>query len=83
MENQSVQQKAIRVLLADSHQNMLEGIRSLLETVFEVVVMVARERKEVKGVSWESWLRDVRYGGPLLKEAGINYLARREAGDLA
>ncbi|HAK59138.1 MAG TPA: hypothetical protein DCO77_01975 [Nitrospiraceae bacterium] len=32
-----------RVVLADSHQNMMEGIRGLLETVFEVVVMVADE----------------------------------------
>lgn len=32
-----------RVLLADSHANMLGGIRSLLETVFAVVVMVADE----------------------------------------
>lgn len=32
-----------RVVLADSHQNMMEGIRSLLETRFEVVVMVADE----------------------------------------
>jgi DNA-binding NarL/FixJ family response regulator len=44
MQNQSVQQKATRVLLADSHQNMLESIRSLLETVFEVVVMVADQK---------------------------------------
>jgi DNA-binding NarL/FixJ family response regulator len=44
MKNQNVQQKASRVLLADSHQNMLESIRSLLETVFEVVVMVADEK---------------------------------------
>ena len=29
------------VVLADSHQNMLEGIRGLLESVFESVVMVA------------------------------------------
>lgn len=33
-----------RVLLADKHQNMLEGIRSLLDTLFETVVMVADER---------------------------------------
>jgi DNA-binding NarL/FixJ family response regulator len=44
MQNQGVQQKARRVLLADRHQNMLEGIRSLLETVFDVVVMVADEK---------------------------------------
>ncbi len=31
------------VILADSHQNMLEGVRSLLETMFETVVMVADE----------------------------------------
>jgi DNA-binding NarL/FixJ family response regulator len=30
-----------RVILADSHQNMLEGLRGLLETMFEAVVMVA------------------------------------------
>ena len=36
--------KAGRVLLADRHQNMLEGIRNLLETVFDVVVMVADEK---------------------------------------
>ncbi len=32
------------VLLADSHQNMLEGIRGLLESMFEAVVMVADEK---------------------------------------
>jgi DNA-binding NarL/FixJ family response regulator len=31
------------VVLADSHQNMLEGIRGLLESMFESVVMVADE----------------------------------------
>jgi DNA-binding NarL/FixJ family response regulator len=30
-----------RVILADTHQTMLEGIRGLLETMFEAVVMVA------------------------------------------
>ena len=43
MQNQDIQQKAGRVLLADRHQNMLESIRSLLETVFDVVVLVADE----------------------------------------
>jgi DNA-binding NarL/FixJ family response regulator len=33
-----------RVLLADRHQNILESIRNLLETVFDVVVMVADEK---------------------------------------
>ena len=32
-----------RVLLADRHQSMLEGIRDLLETMFQTVVMVADE----------------------------------------
>jgi len=44
MQNQIVQQKADRVLLVDRHQNMLEGIRNMLETVFDVVVMVADEK---------------------------------------
>lgn len=44
MQSEDVQQKAGRVLLADSHQNMLAGIRSLLETVFDIVVMVADEK---------------------------------------
>jgi len=35
--------KSGRVLLADSHSTMLEGIRGLLETMFETVVMVADE----------------------------------------
>jgi DNA-binding NarL/FixJ family response regulator len=32
------------VILADSHQDMLEGIRGLLRTLFESVVMVADEK---------------------------------------
>ncbi len=32
------------VILADSHQNLLEGIRGLLETMFETVVMVADKK---------------------------------------
>ncbi len=38
------------VLLADSHQNMLEGIRGLLETMFESVVMVADETSLIQAV---------------------------------
>ncbi len=34
------------VVLADSHQNVLERVRGLLETMFEVVVMVA-DRKSL------------------------------------
>jgi DNA-binding NarL/FixJ family response regulator len=44
MQNQEVQKKSGRVLLADRHQNMLASIRHLLETVFDVVVMVADEK---------------------------------------
>jgi len=33
-----------RVLLADSHQEMLGGVRDLLESAFDVVVMVADEK---------------------------------------
>ena len=43
-------QKQGRVLLADRHQNMLEGIRSLLETVFDVVVMVADEKSLIDSI---------------------------------
>jgi DNA-binding NarL/FixJ family response regulator len=32
------------VVLADSHQDMLEGVRGLLQTSFESVVMVADEK---------------------------------------
>ena len=32
------------VILADSHQNLLEGVRGLLETMFETVVMVADKK---------------------------------------
>jgi DNA-binding NarL/FixJ family response regulator len=35
--------KYSHVILADSHHNMLEGMRGLLETLFEAVLMVADE----------------------------------------
>jgi len=39
------------VILADSHQNLLEGVRELLNTVFDTVVMVADKKSlfEVAG----------------------------------
>lgn len=40
-----------RVLLADSHLNMLEGVHSLLDSVFETVVMVADERSLIEAVA--------------------------------
>jgi DNA-binding NarL/FixJ family response regulator len=44
MQQLGDQQKYGRVLLADKHHHMLEGIRSLLESLFDVVVMVADEK---------------------------------------
>jgi DNA-binding NarL/FixJ family response regulator len=38
------------VLLADNHQEMLEGIRGLLETMFESVVMVADEVSLIQSI---------------------------------
>jgi len=37
-----------RVLLADSHQDMLGGVRNLLEGMFETVFMVADERSLIE-----------------------------------
>ncbi len=37
-----------RVLLADSHQNMLFGVKDLLGKMFEVVLMVADEKSLVE-----------------------------------
>jgi DNA-binding NarL/FixJ family response regulator len=39
-----------RVLLADCHLNMLEGVRSLLEPLFAIIVMVADERSLLETV---------------------------------
>ena len=44
MRNKEISKQTGRVLLADRHQSMLEGIRNLLETVFDVVIMVADEK---------------------------------------
>jgi DNA-binding NarL/FixJ family response regulator len=40
-----------RVLLADSHLNMLGGVYTLLDTLFETVLMVADERSLVDAVT--------------------------------
>jgi len=37
-----------KVLLADNHQNMLSGVRNLLENIFETVFMVADEASLVE-----------------------------------
>ena len=39
------------VLLADRHQDLVEGMRGLLETAFETVVMVADDASLLEGVS--------------------------------
>ena len=38
------------VLLADRHHGLTEGVRGLLETAFETVVMVADEKSLIEGV---------------------------------
>jgi DNA-binding NarL/FixJ family response regulator len=38
-----------RVLLADSHHRLTEGVRRLLETAFETVIMVADEASLLEG----------------------------------
>jgi DNA-binding NarL/FixJ family response regulator len=43
--------KRARVLLADSHLNMLGGVHSLLEALFETVLMVADERSLLDAVT--------------------------------
>jgi two-component system secretion response regulator SsrB len=43
-------QKSRCVILADRHQDLLEGIRGLLETMFETVVMVADKRSLFEAV---------------------------------
>jgi DNA-binding NarL/FixJ family response regulator len=40
-----------RVVLADSHLNMLEGVHSLLEDLFDTVLMVADERSLMEAVA--------------------------------
>jgi DNA-binding NarL/FixJ family response regulator len=43
--------KAGRVLLADSHLNMLGGVYSLLDALFETVLMVADERSLMEAIT--------------------------------
>jgi DNA-binding NarL/FixJ family response regulator len=40
-----------RVLLADSHLNMVSGVYSLLETIFESVLMVSDEHSLLEAIS--------------------------------
>ena len=55
--------KYSHVILADSHHNMLEGMRGLLEALFESVVMVTNENslfeaaEKLKPWRYHSWQR--------------------------
>jgi DNA-binding NarL/FixJ family response regulator len=40
-----------RVLLADSHLNMLQGVHDLLNVLFETVLMVADERSLIEAIA--------------------------------
>ncbi len=40
-----------KVILADSHQNMLEGVRNLLDGIFETVFMVADEASLIEAAA--------------------------------
>ena len=40
-----------RVLLADSHLSMLQGVHSLLDALFETVLMVADERSLIEAIA--------------------------------
>jgi DNA-binding NarL/FixJ family response regulator len=42
--------KQSKVILADNHQNMLGGVRTLLESMFETVFMVADEASLIEAV---------------------------------
>jgi DNA-binding NarL/FixJ family response regulator len=60
-----------RVIIADESHILMEGIRSLLETVFESVVMVAdvRSLKDVAGkIGADMAVVDLTIGGNDLKE---------------
>ena len=83
MQQQVSKEKTGRVLLADSHQNMLAGIRSLLENIFEVVVMVADERSLLDSLDKISPdLIVVDLSMPITQEANIVRRIRRLKPDL-
>ena len=48
--NEKATMKQGRVLLADSHEDMLFGVKDLLEKVFDVVLMVADEKSLLEAV---------------------------------
>ena len=64
-----------RVLLADSHLGMLGGVHSLLDTLFETVLMVADEHSLADAVS--NLMPDLVVVDLSLPEAGEANIARR------
>ena len=72
-----------RVLLADKHQNMLEGIRSLLDTLFETVVMVADERSLFEAAErLQADLAVVDLSLPVFEEANVARGLKKRCPDL-
>jgi DNA-binding NarL/FixJ family response regulator len=70
--------KCGRVLLADSHLNMVSGVYSLLETVFESVLMVSDEHSLLEAVStFHPDLVIADLSLPSLSEVAGENLARR------
>jgi DNA-binding NarL/FixJ family response regulator len=67
-----------RVLLADSHLNLLTGVHSLLETVFDSVLMASDERslmEAIAGIHPDLVVADLSLPGPS-KSAGMNLATR-------
>jgi DNA-binding NarL/FixJ family response regulator len=67
----SITMKKGCVILADSHQNVLEGIRGLLETLFETVIMVADRDslcRAAKSLNPEMAVIDLSLFGPCHEE---------------
>lgn len=66
------EEKGRCVVLADGHQNILEGVRNLLETMFETVIMVADRRSLFEAVEKvEPDMAIVDLSLPPVDEAGI------------
>jgi len=83
MQHQEIKEKTGRVLLADSHQNMLKGIRTLLENIFDVVVMVADEKSLLDSLDKISPdLVVVDLSMPITEEANIVRRIKKQKSDM-
>lgn len=72
-----------RVLLADSHLNMVSGVYSLLETIFESVLMVSDEHSLLEAVSTfhpDLVIVDLSLPSPS-EDAGVNVAIRLKRHD--